>query len=240
VFAARHPERVERLVFVNAFARGSALGSDETIEAFRRLIAIDRAIGSRALATIVLPNGRSEDLRWFDHFQRRATTAEMAVRLLEHEQQVDVRDVLPEVKAPTLVLHDRLGSAVPFAAGEELAALVPGAQLVVLDGNEHDPFIRDSGGLIEAILDFLAGGIPAPPLPPAAPASVHLTPRERQVLRLIAQGAANKQIAARLDISPATVERHVTNLYRKLDARGRADAALAAVAMGLVVPAPIR
>jgi pimeloyl-ACP methyl ester carboxylesterase/DNA-binding CsgD family transcriptional regulator len=240
VFAARHPERVERLVFVNAFARGSALGSDETFEAFRRLIAMDWAIGSRALATIVLPNGSSEDLRWFDHFQRRATTAEMAVRLLEHEQQVDVRDVLPEVRAPTLVLHDRLGSAVPFAAGEELAALVPGAHLVVLDGNEHDPFIRDSGGMIEAILDFLAGGIPAPPLPPAAPSSVRLTPRERQVLRLIAQGAANKQIAARLDISLATVERHVTNLYRKLDARGRADATLAAVALGLVVPDPIR
>jgi pimeloyl-ACP methyl ester carboxylesterase/DNA-binding CsgD family transcriptional regulator len=240
VFAARYPKRVERLVFVNAFARGSALGSDETFEAFRRLIAMDWAVGSRALATIVLPNGSSEDLRWFDHFQRRSTTAEMAVLLLEHEQQVDVRDVLPAVEAPTLVLHDRLGSAVPFAAGEELAALVPGAQLVVLDGNEHDPFIRDSGGLVEAILDFLAGGVPAPPLPPPAPTGVPLTPRERQVLRLIAQGAANKQIATRLEISLATVERHVTNLYRKLEAHGRADAVLAAVAMGLVVPDPIR
>jgi pimeloyl-ACP methyl ester carboxylesterase/DNA-binding CsgD family transcriptional regulator len=238
-FAVRYPERVERLVFVNAFARGRALGSDEAFEAFRQLIAVDWAIGSRALATILLPNGSSEDLRWFDRFQRRATTAEMAIRLLEHEQQMDVREVLPEVRAPTLVLHDRLDPAVPLAAGEELAALLPGAQLLVLDGNEHDPFIRDSGGLIEAILDFLAGRVPAPPLPRAAPSAVPLTPRERQVLRLIAQGAANKQIAGHLDISVATVERHVTNLYRKLDARGRADAALAAVAMGLVVPDPI-
>lgn len=51
-----------------------------------------------------------------------------------------------------------------------------------------------------------------------------LTPREAQVLGLIAQGLTNKEIAEQLVISVATVERHISNLYRKIDARGRADA----------------
>jgi DNA-binding NarL/FixJ family response regulator len=54
------------------------------------------------------------------------------------------------------------------------------------------------------------------------------------VLRLLAGGAANKLIAKELGIQPATVERHVANVYRKLGANGRADAALAAAGLGLV------
>ena len=60
---------------------------------------------------------------------------------------------------------------------------------------------------------------------PGGPAAGgELSPREREVLRLIAAGESNGQIAARLGISINTVERHVSNLYRKIEARGRADA----------------
>jgi DNA-binding NarL/FixJ family response regulator len=58
--------------------------------------------------------------------------------------------------------------------------------------------------------------------PPAAVAG--LTPRELEVLRLIAAGGTNKQIAAELHLSIRTVERHITNLYTKIGARGKADA----------------
>jgi DNA-binding CsgD family transcriptional regulator len=164
-----------------------------------------------------------------------ATTAEMAVRLLDHMRAMDVRDVLPSIRAPTLVLHNRRDQAVPAEAGREVSALVPGAELQLLDGNEHDPFIRDSGSVVEEILAFMAGRAPRAPAPPDRPATA-LSPREEEVLRLIADGAANKQIASTLGITLATVERHVTNLYRKVGAQGRADAAMAAVAMGLVSP----
>jgi DNA-binding NarL/FixJ family response regulator len=60
------------------------------------------------------------------------------------------------------------------------------------------------------------------------------------VLRLVAGGSSNKQIATTLGITLGTVERHITNLYRKLGARGRADAVMAAVAMGLVAPGGTR
>ena len=159
------------------------------------------------------------------------------MRLLDHQWSMDVRDVLPSIRALTLVLHNRDDLSVPLAAGQEIAALVPGAQMRILEGNEHDPFIRDSGAVVEEILAFVAGRAPEPDRP-ARPPATDLTPREQEVLRLIARGAANKQIAAELGITVATVERHVTNLYRKLGANGRADATLAAVALGLASPDP--
>jgi pimeloyl-ACP methyl ester carboxylesterase/DNA-binding CsgD family transcriptional regulator len=234
LFAARYPERVGRLVFYSAFARGTAISTAEQCEALKHLIRLDWGLGSRALASRLVPNASSQDLRWFDRFQRLATSAEAAVRLIEHRWTMDARDALPCVRAPTLVLHNRDDRAVPLSAGQEIAALVPGAQLCVLDGNEHDPFIRDSGSVVESILAFVNGRAAAPPAGGQRPVS--LTPREQEVLRLIAGGAANKQIATRLGVTEATVERHVTNLYRKIHANGRADATRTAVAMGLVSP----
>ena len=60
-----------------------------------------------------------------------------------------------------------------------------------------------------------------------------LTPREVEVLRLVAAGESNAEIAARLGVTINTVERHVVNVYRKIDARGRADATAFAIRNGL-------
>jgi DNA-binding CsgD family transcriptional regulator len=60
-----------------------------------------------------------------------------------------------------------------------------------------------------------------------------LTSREAEVLRLLAQGQSNKEIAAELVLSVRTVERHITNLYGKIDARGKADATAYAIRHGL-------
>jgi len=60
-----------------------------------------------------------------------------------------------------------------------------------------------------------------------------LTSREAEVLRLVARGQSNKEIAAELVLSVRTVERHITNLYGKIDARGKADATAYAIHHGL-------
>ena len=67
-----------------------------------------------------------------------------------------------------------------------------------------------------------------------APQVAGLTSREVEVLRLVAKGQSNKQIAAELVLSVRTVERHITNLYGKIDARGKADATAYAIHHGLV------
>jgi len=233
-FAARFPERVDRLVLYSGFARGSAMMPAETLEAVLQMIKADWSMASQLLATRMVPNASSKDLRWFDRFQQVAAAPEMAAQLLAHTWAMDVRDLLPQIRAPTLVAHNRDDQTIPWTAGQEIADLVPGAELHLFEGNEHDPFIRDSGSVVEAILDFV-GGRPIAPASRPAPAR-GLTEREREVLRLIASGATNEAIASRLGIAVKTVERHVTNLYRKLGAGGRADATRCAVAMELVSP----
>ena len=63
---------------------------------------------------------------------------------------------------------------------------------------------------------------------------VRLTSRELQVLRLVAAGSTNKEIASALGVAVSTLERHVANLYTKIGARGRADAIAYALRHGLV------
>ncbi len=232
-FAARHPERVDRLLLYSGFARGQAMMPRDSLEASTQLIRADWDMAVRLLATHMLPNASSQDLRWFSRFQQVAAEPEMAARLLEHTWAMDVRADLAAIEAPTLVVHDRDDQVIPASAADELAAAIPGARRHLLDGNEHDPFLRDSGSIVEVILDFVAGRPIAPRTTPEPP-HASLTPREREVLRHIASGATNERIAATLDIATKTVERHVTNVYRKLGAGGRADATRAAVAMELV------
>jgi two-component system response regulator DesR len=62
-----------------------------------------------------------------------------------------------------------------------------------------------------------------------------LSPREREVLALVAQGATNREIAAALHLSPHTIKEHTSSLYRKLHARNRAEAVQRAQTLGLAV-----
>jgi pimeloyl-ACP methyl ester carboxylesterase len=235
VFAARHPERVDRLVLYATYAQGSAVSSQAGHDSFTALIRANWNLGTLTMGTLFIPNASRADLRWFSQFQRDSTSPEIAVALLDEMRHHDVRDELVQVRTPTLVLTNRHDPVVDPELSKEVAALIPGATLHVLDGNEHEPFIRDSGSVVETVLDFIEGRpLRQPRAPGATPASPALSRREEEVLRLLARGGANKAIAKALGITIATVERHVANIYRKLGARGRADAALAAARLGLV------
>lgn len=231
-FAARYPDRVDRLVLCSGFARGSAIATDSEFEGLKHIVRIHWGVGSRTLAAILLPTGSSSDLQWYTRFQHSAATAATTELLLEHIQCADVRDILPNIHAPTLVIHNRNDHAVPLHAGKELAALIPGARMHVLEGDDHEPFIRNAGSMVDTILDFVDGR-PIITRTPARANREPLTVREQEVLQLVAEGLANKEIARALDITPATVERHVTNIYAKIDVRSRTEAAMRAIEMHL-------
>jgi DNA-binding NarL/FixJ family response regulator len=156
----------------------------------------------------------------------------MAADLLELTFATDVRETLAEVRVPTLVVHRRRDRAIRLAAGEQLAALIPNAQLVVLEGDAHLPWHGELNDVLAVVAPFLGA---EPPPAREAPAEVEaLSPRERDVLRLVAEGLSDADIAQRLVLSPHTVHRHVSNILRKLGLHSRAAAAAHAARAGIV------
>lgn len=76
-------------------------------------------------------------MRWFDDLQRASTSPENAVKFEQAFHLIDVTDLTRKVTVPTLVLHSREDSLIPFKKGRELATLIPGAQFVPLEGKNH-------------------------------------------------------------------------------------------------------
>ena len=109
----------------------------------------------------------------------------------------------------------------------------------MLPGASASLFFEDGDQVVDRLIQFVREPAAAHPVTATAlnrrPArgAGSLSPREIEVLRLLANGETNGQIAARLGISINTVERHVGNLYRKIDARGRADATAWAIRNGI-------
>ena len=232
VHAARRPERVERAVLFGAYAHGRALGQPDALAAMTALVRSAWGLGSRMLADVFGPSLTVADRDAFASYQRASATPETAAALLDLTYTYDVREALPAMTAPTLVVHRERDRAVPLRQGRELAALLPRAELAVVPGDTHLPWQGDADSALAAFSPFL--GLP-PPAPAAAPTGIaDLSAREREVLRLVAEGLGDAEIAAQLVLSPHTVHRHVANIRRKLGLRSRSAAAAAAARAGLV------
>jgi pimeloyl-ACP methyl ester carboxylesterase/DNA-binding CsgD family transcriptional regulator len=231
-FAARAPERAEALVVYGGYARGETVTSPAVRRSVLSAVRSHWGLGSRLLADVFLPEAGAEELERFARFQREAATAEVAARHLEFVYSVDVAADLPRVEAPTLVLHRRGDRAVPYEAGREVAATVPGARLLTLQGGQHLPWRGDAAAVTAAVGEFLDGS--AAPLRVAEEGGSDLSERELEVLRLVAEGLSDGEIAERLVLSPHTVHRHVANIRTKLREPSRAAAVARAARLGLI------
>src|SRR3712207_4778939 len=122
-------------------------------------------------------------------------------------------------------MHARGDAAVPFEEGRILASLIPGARLVPVDSMNHLLLPDDPAWevFLSEFRDF-TGVEAAAPLTPVE----ELSAREREVMRLVAEGLSNEEIAERLVLSVRTVERHLSNVYVKLRVSGKAARAAAA------------
>jgi DNA-binding CsgD family transcriptional regulator/pimeloyl-ACP methyl ester carboxylesterase len=229
-FAAASPARVQRMVLFGGAARMREATSPAQTQALLSLVGQDWDVFADAAATTWLGWDASSSGRWTAEAFRTATTAPVAQAWFAAAQEIDVTALLPAVAAPTLVLHRQAERQIPVEVARRLAAGLPDARLVELPGSTPTLFIEDQATDLRLVTDFVTSGrVASAPVEPAE----HLTPRERDVLRLLATGEPNAEIARRLGIAVHTVERHSTNLYRKIGARGRTDAAAYALRQGL-------
>ena len=233
-FAARRPGMVRSVALIGAFARGADIAPAELREAIVATVRSHWGAGSRLMADMWIPDADAPTRAHFAQLQRAATSADLAAALLDAVYLADVRDVLPRIRAPALVLHRRNDRAMPFALGRELAALIPGARLVALEGNVHFPWLGDAAPVLDALQAFLGVRERAPELAARPVADGPLSDREREVLTLVAEGLSDAEIAERLIVSPHTVHRHVANIRTKLRQPSRTAAAVHAARLGLI------
>ncbi len=238
-YAAAHPERVRRLVLYGGYASGSRIADSRDRKAIVDLVAEHWGLGSRALADIFVPRADAQERQAFVEYQREAASAERAARSLEAVYDFDVTELLGRVSAEAVVLHRREDRAIPFELGRELAAGLPRATFVAIEGADHFPWVGDAGQVAGAILSGL-GVEGVVELPARSEGQVEeadegeLSRRETEVLGLVANGLSDREIAERLVLSPHTVHRHVANVRTKLGLPTRAAAVAAAARRGLL------
>jgi DNA-binding CsgD family transcriptional regulator len=169
----------------------------------------------------------------FARLQRESATAGTAADLLSLVYRLDVRSRLPLVRQPTTVVHRRDDRAVPYQQGREVAAAIPGATFIPLQGSSHFPWHGDVDSVARACRQALA-----PEQPPSNDATelapAVLSDREREILACVARGLGDREIAEQLVLSPHTVHRHVANIRRKLGGTTRTAAVAEATRLGLL------
>ena len=144
-YAVKHPERVTHLVLYGAFATGlNPVGQPHELEARRALVSLMRlgwGLSNPAFCKTFtcrfIPEATPEHERWLDELQRVSTSPENAARLMERDDDIDVRPLLSQVKTPTLVIHCDRDRAVLPEEGRLLAAGIPDARYVSLPSANH-------------------------------------------------------------------------------------------------------
>jgi pimeloyl-ACP methyl ester carboxylesterase len=228
-YAIQHPDRVARLILYGGYAHGAFKRRSPAGGAtYRAMIDLARLAWGQSNTTFrqvftsrFIPGGSHEQLEWFNELCLRSTNGETAARLFEARAVLDIEELLPKVRTPTLVLHARNDEVVPIEEGRLLATAIPGAEFIELDSRnhvllEHEPAWQR---FREAVLPLLMQYAAATDSVFAA-----LSPRERQVLALMYDGLSNMDIAERLNISEKTVRNHVSNVFDKLGVWSRAQA----------------
>jgi DNA-binding CsgD family transcriptional regulator len=177
----------------------------------------------QVFTSLFIPEGTPEQVRWFNELERLSTSPEHAARSMAAFGQLDVSAMATQLACPTLVLHARGDARVQFEEGRRVASLIPGARFVPLDSRNHvlleqEPAFAHCFGEIRAFLDAHDAA------PKSGAAFPLLTPRERELLELLAHGLDNLQIAAHLGLTEKTVRNKVSAVFDKPDVVTRAQA----------------
>jgi class 3 adenylate cyclase len=157
-YAARHPERVSHLVLWCSWARGGDVWGSPQFQAFRALRDKDWELYTETVAHAYLGWSEAEAARGMAALMRESVTPQAARAAQSANEEFDVTALLPQVKAPTLVLHRRQLRMPEVAVARGLAARIPDARLALLEGASGAPFLGDMEAVARAIDEFLGEG----------------------------------------------------------------------------------
>ncbi len=240
-YAARNPGRVSHLVLLGGFSHGRLLRDISAagrayLEAQAQLIeggwGVRDAPVQHFFSASMIPDGTPAQVAALNEQQRRSCDGRQAAALFRSRLALDARAELGSVRCPTLVLHAEGDAAVGVECGRELAAAIPDARFESLRTRNHVPLAGEPAfdRFCEAVTAFVgpgtgrAAGLQAQGL--------DFTPRERELLALVARGCDNLQIAAQLGLADKTVRNALSRLYTRLAVDGRTHAVVRARELG--------
>ena len=218
-WAAGQPATVSRLVLYGGWARGADVATPEIQRHVLGLVRQHWGLASDLLADVFAPDADAATRAAFIRYQRESAGAETACAMLEMAYDIDAVDLLPQIRAATLVVHRDRDRAAPIGQGRRLADGIPQARFEAIPGRSHLPYIGDVWPLTRAVRRFL--GLPGRHRG-AAPT---LTARQREVAALIADGCTNREIGERLGITERSAEAHVERIRYRMGFRSRAQIA---------------
>lgn len=244
-YAARHPKRVSHLILYGSYSLGNLTDImppklKREAKALKEIIEVGWGRGDteafhRIFIDLFMPGGSEKEYRYLAELQRKTTSPAMAARLWLVFNQIDVKDLARQVDVPALILHARDDKLVPFEAGRRLASQIPNARFVPLEGENHI-LLKDEPAwdrFLAEVRSFIGSGEEKTEVKNPQEVFPELTPRECEVLDLIAKGLTNDEIADRLFISPKTVRNHITHIFSKLQVNSRSKAIVLAREAGL-------
>jgi pimeloyl-ACP methyl ester carboxylesterase/DNA-binding CsgD family transcriptional regulator len=220
-FAARHPDRVSGLALFGAAVAGRHLTSPLSPLTVRALADVSAPAIHGVVAATVAAGSEPEEAAWLTSALEASADVATMVELSARMADVDVTADAARVRTHTLVLHRRGDRVVEPKWGRALAAHLPDAEFVMIDGSSHLPYAGDVEPLVGALLSFLVGDGESEPAP--------LSPRELEVAQLVTLGLTNAEIGRRLAIRRRTVDAHLEHIRTKLGVTSRARIAAWAV-----------
>src|SRR3954453_7188429 len=221
LFASAHPERCQSVILYGSWAR-RLVGPDypygPTAEELDDIVAgMDRAWATGEWWDGGTPTA-SDDARhrvWWARYLRMAASPAMAQNVIRMNMRMDIRDLLPTITQPTLILHRTGDTWIDVGHARYLAEHIPSASYVELPGSDHRPWLGDVDAIVDAVEVFVTGRKSRPRRRTEMGVDA-LSRREREVAVLASRGLTAAEIAGHLFVSKRTVHSHLLSIYQKL------------------------
>lgn len=144
-YVVENPEKVSHLILYGGFARGRLKRSSPEVQdeenAMLTLMRVgwgqDNPAFRQMFTSRFIPGATKEQMDWFNELQRISVSPKNAILIRESINDIDITPLLSEIHVPTLVMHCRGDAVAPFEEGRRLAASIPNARFVPLDGDNH-------------------------------------------------------------------------------------------------------